>query len=103
MICMRCVRDAIDTRALGAGSKRSDECGPSDSCQRSRRVRPRLVRNGENGFAFKAGDVSDLSRVLREVLVSPARYTEMGRNSLDIIKGWSFEEDVVGLRIALGI
>jgi glycosyltransferase involved in cell wall biosynthesis len=64
---------------------------------------PDLIRNGENGFAFRAGDVSDLSRMLREVLVSPLRYAEMGRRSLEIINGWSFEEDVVGLRAALGI
>jgi glycosyltransferase involved in cell wall biosynthesis len=60
-----------------------------------------LVRNGENGFAFKAGDVSDLARVLREALASPERCAEMGRQSLAIINRWSFEEDVAGLREAL--
>jgi glycosyltransferase involved in cell wall biosynthesis len=62
---------------------------------------PDLLRDGENGFAFKAGNVADLSRVLHEVLASPARCVQMGRKSLEIINGWSFEEDVVGLRAAL--
>lgn len=64
---------------------------------------PDLVRNGDNGFVFKAGNVADLSRVLREVLVSPARYAEMGHKSLEIINRWSFEEDVAGLRAALAM
>ena len=64
---------------------------------------PDLVCNGENGFVFKAGDVADLSRVLREALASPARCAEMGRRSLAIINRWSFEEDVTGLRAALAI
>ena len=44
---------------------------------------PDLVRNGDNGFVFKAGNVADLSRVLREALASPERCAEMGRRSLD--------------------
>jgi glycosyltransferase involved in cell wall biosynthesis len=64
---------------------------------------PDLVHHGENGFVFRAGDVADLSAVLREALASPERCAEMGRKSLEIINGWSFEEDVVGLRTALGI
>lgn len=62
-----------------------------------------LVRDGVNGFVFKAGDTADLSRVLRETLACPRRCAEMGRRSLEIINGWSFEEDVRGLRAALGI
>jgi len=64
---------------------------------------PDLVHNGENGFIFKAGDVADLSRVLKEAFASPDRCTYMGRRSLALINRWSFEEDVVGLRAALAI
>lgn len=64
---------------------------------------PDLVREGENGFVFKAGDSEDLSRVLREALASPERRVEMGRKSLEIINHWSFEEDIAGLRAALAI
>ena len=64
---------------------------------------PDLVRDGVNGFIFKAGDVADLSRVLRATLTDPQRRTEMGLRSLEIIARWSFEEDVRGLRAALDI
>lgn len=64
---------------------------------------PDLVRDGVNGFIFKAGDVADLSRVLRGTLADPQRCAEMGRRSLEIINHWSFEEDVRGLRAALDI
>lgn len=62
---------------------------------------PDLVRDGENGFIFKAGDVADLARVLCEMLACPDRCAAMGRCSLEIINRWSFEEDVQGLRAAL--
>lgn len=64
---------------------------------------PDLVRQDVNGFVFKAGDAADLSRVLRDTLADPERSAEMGRRSLEIINGWSFEEDVRGLRAALEI
>jgi glycosyltransferase involved in cell wall biosynthesis len=64
---------------------------------------PDLVHDCKNGFVFRAGDVADLGRVLREVLASPARWTEMGRRSLEVINHWSFEEDVLGLRAALDL
>ncbi|MBF6571135.1 MAG: glycosyltransferase family 4 protein [Candidatus Binataceae bacterium] len=64
---------------------------------------PDLIRDGENGFVFKTGDISDLCRTLREVLTSRVRCADMGRRSLEIINRWSFEEDVQGLRAALGL
>ncbi len=62
---------------------------------------PDLVRPGENGAIFRADDVDDLARVLREVLADKQRLAAMGRQSLAIIERWSFEEDVAGLRQAL--
>jgi glycosyltransferase involved in cell wall biosynthesis len=64
---------------------------------------PDLVRHGGNGFIFKAGDVADLARALRDILADPQRWAEMGRRSLEIIDRWNFEEDVRGLRAALNI
>jgi glycosyltransferase involved in cell wall biosynthesis len=64
---------------------------------------PDLVRNGGNGFIFKAGDVAGLARALRNILASAQQCAAMGRQSLDIVARWSFEEDVQGLRAALGI
>jgi glycosyltransferase involved in cell wall biosynthesis len=64
---------------------------------------PDLVENGVNGLVFRARDVGDLSRVLSEVLADPVRLAQMGAKSLGRINTWSFEEDVQGLRAALGI
>ncbi len=64
---------------------------------------PDLVRDGENGFIFEAGDIAGLARALRNILGSAQRCAVMGRKSLDIVNRWSFEEDVQGLRAALSI
>jgi glycosyltransferase involved in cell wall biosynthesis len=63
---------------------------------------PDLVRRS-NGFIFKAGDVADLARTLRDTLADPQRCAEMGRQSLEIINHWSFAEDLQGLHTALGL
>ncbi len=60
-----------------------------------------LVRPGENGALFKVNETADLARALREVLNDKQRLTAMGRRSLDLIEGWSFSEDIAGLRQAL--
>ena len=62
---------------------------------------PDLVRPGENGAVFRTDDVSDLARAMREVLHDRAELAAMGRRSFEIIRHWSFEEDVAGLRQAL--
>ena len=46
----------------------------------------RLVREGENGYYFKNGDVDDLVRVLDLILAEPDRVKAFGRRSLEIIK-----------------
>jgi glycosyltransferase involved in cell wall biosynthesis len=46
----------------------SDRCGAAED----------LVRNGENGFVFPAGDVSALARALADALESPERTRTMG-------------------------
>jgi len=64
---------------------------------------PDLVRQGQNGLVFKAGDPGELACALRELLADPSRCADMGQRSREIINHWSFEEDVHGLRAALGI
>jgi glycosyltransferase involved in cell wall biosynthesis len=60
-----------------------------------------LVREGENGAIFRAGDVDDLARALRGVLADPVRCAAMGRCSVEMIERWSFAEDLAGLKRAV--
>lgn len=60
-----------------------------------------LVRDGVNGTVFPAGSVPALARALEGLFSDPHRLAAMGRQSLAVIAGWSFEEDVSGLRAAL--
>jgi glycosyltransferase involved in cell wall biosynthesis len=62
---------------------------------------PDLVKNGENGYVFKAGDIAGLRAALDKVLSNPAKCQDLGRKSLEIIKQWGLEEDVAGLKQAL--
>jgi glycosyltransferase involved in cell wall biosynthesis len=62
---------------------------------------PDLVRDGENGYIFPAGDSTALGQALSRMLQDRERCRAMGRRSLEIVNGWSFEEDVAGLRQAL--
>jgi glycosyltransferase involved in cell wall biosynthesis len=62
---------------------------------------PDLVKDGINGFIFRARDIADLSRALLESVADPVRLARMGAKSLERINQWSFEEDVKGLRTAI--
>jgi glycosyltransferase involved in cell wall biosynthesis len=62
---------------------------------------PDLVKNGENGYVFKVGNVDDLYNALHKVLGNPDQCRAMGQKSLEIINKWGFEEDVVGLKKAI--
>lgn len=61
-----------------------------------------LVRDGDNGFVVPVGNVEALTGALRAVL-SDERYRAMGHRSQEIIADWGIEENVAGLRAALGI
>lgn len=59
-----------------------------------------LLRDGENGFVYPAGDIP----ALRDALVAtlqPGRASAMGARSRDIVSTWSYAEDIDGLRSAL--
>jgi glycosyltransferase involved in cell wall biosynthesis len=62
---------------------------------------PDLVKHGENGYVFKAGDVAGLRAALASILRNQEKCRALGRKSLEIIEKWGIEEDVVGLKQAL--
>jgi glycosyltransferase involved in cell wall biosynthesis len=62
---------------------------------------PDLVKDGVNGFVFKAGDVDDLHRALKSILAHPGQAKLMGTKSLEIINRWSFKQDISGIKSAL--
>lgn len=62
---------------------------------------PDLVRNGENGFIFRAGDVAGLAEALTRVLENRETCRLLGQQSLKIIAAWGLEEDILGLKKAL--
>ncbi|MGB1251324.1 MAG: glycosyltransferase family 4 protein [Candidatus Promineifilaceae bacterium] len=62
---------------------------------------PDLVRHGENGLLFEAGDVATLSTHLETLVTQPALRAEMGANSLERIQTWSFAECIEGIVAAL--
>lgn len=62
---------------------------------------PDLVRNGENGYIFPAGDTTALAAALVKVLTDPATCRAMGERSRAIISRWGFSEDLDGLRQAI--
>ncbi|MDR3734498.1 MAG: glycosyltransferase family 4 protein [Acidobacteriaceae bacterium] len=62
---------------------------------------PDLVEDGVTGFVFPAGDVQALSNALRRVFATPDTASTMGRNALERVSKWGFDEDIRGLRRAL--
>jgi glycosyltransferase involved in cell wall biosynthesis len=62
---------------------------------------PDLVRNGENGYTFPAGDIPALAAALQRVLESPVHCRRLGQKGREIISQWGFEEDLRGLKNAL--
>jgi glycosyltransferase involved in cell wall biosynthesis len=60
-----------------------------------------LVRDGENGFVFPAGNVEALAAALTRVLADAEATRRMGARSREIIERWSFAEDLAGLKAAL--
>ena len=62
---------------------------------------PDLVRDGDNGYLVPVGDIAALAGRLRDVLSDPARARRMGQRSREIIDGWGYAEDLMGLQKAL--
>jgi glycosyltransferase involved in cell wall biosynthesis len=62
---------------------------------------PDLITNGVEGFVYPVGDVDALTEALRQVMWAPGLAERMGQAARKRINGWSFEEDVRGLRQAV--
>lgn len=60
-----------------------------------------LVQNGVNGYVVKVYDTAGLADSLSTVLADGERWREMGAHSLEIVKRFSFDENVSGIRQAL--
>ena len=62
---------------------------------------PDLVRHGENGFIFQAGNTTSLAEAIQKALENQEKCRLMGQQSLKIIDKWGFEADIQGLKKAL--
>lgn len=62
---------------------------------------PDLVRDGETGLVFAAGDVAALTQVLGDALADPERCRAMGQRGRARIADWDFTADIAGLKAAL--
>lgn len=60
-----------------------------------------LVRSGENGFVYRVGDVEDLANCLKTYFSSEELICAAQKRSLAMIRTWSFEQDLKGLRDAI--
>ena len=62
---------------------------------------PDLIEDGINGFIYPVGNVDALTDALRRVIETPGAAEAMGERAFERIAGWSFEQDIQGLRKAL--
>jgi len=59
---------------------------------------PDLVRPGENGYVYRAGDIAALSEILKKLTSDEDLRRRMGEESLKIIDQHSYEQGVAGLQ-----
>ncbi len=69
----------------------TDDCGCA----------PDLITNGVDGYVYPVRDVAALTAALENVLATPERTAAMGAAAQAKIQGWSYEEDVAGLKQAI--
>lgn len=62
---------------------------------------PDLVRDGETGFVFPAGDIDALAAALRKLTTEPGLAARMGAAGQQRMQSWDYEADVRGLAAAL--
>lgn len=60
-----------------------------------------LIQQGENGYIFPVGSITELAQRLRQTLSNIDNTLRMGERSLAQIKIWSFTEDYIGLMSAI--
>jgi len=56
-----------------------------------------LVRDGENGFIFRTGDIDSLSECLSKLIQNEDLRKSMGERSFEIIRKWDYEADIEGI------
>jgi glycosyltransferase involved in cell wall biosynthesis len=79
-----------EAMASGLACIVSDRIGPSGD----------IVKDGENGFVIAAGDIPALTDRLDLFAGDPQLARSMGQRSREIIRGWSYREDVNGILAA---
>jgi len=62
-----------------------------------------LIKEGENGYVFPAGDIDALSEKLRLSLSTPGWLEAASAASQRRVAAWDFEADIKGFREALGL
>ena len=60
-----------------------------------------LIREGENGLSFPAGNVDKLVGCLRKLLDDPGLRGRMGARSEHMIREWGYAECIAGIKTAL--
>ena len=60
-----------------------------------------LVKNGENGFIYKAGNVIMLTSYLKDLLQDETKRIKFGQSSKGLIQEWSYKEDISGILCAI--
>ena len=60
-----------------------------------------LAKSGENGFIFPVGDVNKLVEYLTDIIKSFEKRKEFSKKSFEIIKEYSYENDIRGILKAL--
>ncbi len=63
---------------------------------------PDLLTDGVEGLVYRTRNVEALARALRTVLETRGLAAKMGRAAYDRVQHFSFEQDIAGLRLALG-
>ncbi|MDP3052559.1 MAG: glycosyltransferase family 4 protein [bacterium] len=60
-----------------------------------------LIKQGFNGFVYRAGDIEELKLCIEKTIVDPALRNKMSENSLKIISSWNYDSCVEGILRAL--
>lgn len=62
-----------------------------------------LVKDGVNGFVFKTGDIEALKDLMEKLMNNKTLRIELGKKSKELIKKYSYEEDLRGITQSLRI
>ena len=60
-----------------------------------------LVKNGENGFVVKVGDIDTIAKKIDYLNKNREEMKIMGKKSFEIVQNWNYTEDVKGILKAI--